>query len=87
MGVTDIADAELARLYVETGIDLSTAPAILTASELASVLSTTVESLANERCRHVGIPFVKHGRRVRYLRADVARYLIANRKQTKPALT
>ena len=80
MAVADIADAELARLYVETGIDLSELPSIMTAAELAPVLGSTVESLANERYRRVGVPYIKHGRRIRYLRADVARYLIANRK-------
>ena len=29
----------------------------------------------------MGIPYVKVGNRVRYLRVDVARYLVANRRQ------
>jgi hypothetical protein len=76
----DLAAAELSKLFVDTGIDLSTLPAIMTADVLAPVLGVTVGSLANERYRRVGLPYVKHGKRVRYLRADVARYLIANRK-------
>jgi hypothetical protein len=76
----DLAAAELSKLFVDTGIDLSTLPAIMTAEDLAPVLGVTVGSLANERYRRVGIPHIKHGKRVRYLRADVARYLIANRK-------
>jgi hypothetical protein len=76
----DLAAAELSRLFVDTGIDLSTLPAVMTADVLAPVLGVTVGSLANERYRRVGIPYIKHGKRVRYLRADVARYLIANRR-------
>jgi hypothetical protein len=73
------SDTELTKLYLDTGIDLSTLPPICTPEELAPVIRTTVGALANERYRRVGIPFIKHGRRVRYLRADVARYLAANR--------
>jgi hypothetical protein len=80
MAVADIADEALAQLYIETGVDLSQLPPIMTAAELAPALKTTVMSLANERYRRVGVPYVKHGRRVRYLRADVARYLLANRR-------
>jgi hypothetical protein len=79
MPVKDITETQLSNLYVDTGIDLSTLPAIMTADHLAPVLGVTVGALANDRYRHVGLPFVKHGKRVRYLRADVARYLIANR--------
>jgi hypothetical protein len=74
-----LSDTELMQLYVDTGIDLSTLPPICTPEELAPVIRTTVGALANERYRGVGIAYVKHGRRVRYLRADVARYLAANR--------
>jgi hypothetical protein len=74
-----ITTAELSKLYVDTGIDLSAIPPIMTPVELAPVLGVTVGSLANERYRHVGIPFIRHGSRIRYLRADVARYLIAHR--------
>jgi hypothetical protein len=73
------AAAELTNLYADTGIDLSMLPAISTAEELAPVLSTTVSALAQDRYRGRGIRYVKFGRRVRYLRADVARYLAANR--------
>jgi hypothetical protein len=77
--VKDITENQLSKLYVDTGIDLLTLPAIMTAEQLAPVLGVTAGALANDRYRHVGIPFVKHGKRVRYLRADVARYLVANR--------
>ncbi len=72
----DQADAELAKIY----IDLSQLPPIMTAAILAPALDTTVEALANERYRKTGIPYVKYQKRVRYLRVDVARYLIANRR-------
>jgi len=74
-----LADAALAELYGDTGIDLSALPTICTPEELAPVIRSTTGALANERYRHVGIPYIKHGRRVRYLRADVARYLSAHR--------
>ena len=79
MPVKDITETELSKLYVNTGIDLSTLPAVMTAEDLAPVLGVSVGALANDRYRHVGIPYTKHGRRVRYLRVDVARYLLANR--------
>jgi hypothetical protein len=79
MAVIDRTEAELSKLFIETGIDMSKLPDICTAEQLGPVLGVTVGALANDRYRHVGIPFVKHGKRVRYLRVDVARYLIANR--------
>lgn len=78
-------DADLTKLYADTGIDLSTLPAICKSEELAPVMRTTVGALANDRYRGVGIPFVRHGRRIRYLRADVARYLAANRSEATSA--
>jgi hypothetical protein len=44
-----------------------------------STLQKTVDALAQDRYRDRGIPYIRVGRRIRYLRADVARYLIANR--------
>jgi hypothetical protein len=79
MTVKDLADAELAKLFGETGIDLSACPPGMKPQELAPVIRTTVAALAQDRYRRVGIPYVKLGRRVRYMRADVARYLAANR--------
>lgn len=74
-----INEADLAKLFAETGVDLSTLGPISTSEELAPVLKTTPSALAQDRYRGVGIPYVKHGRRVRYLRSDVARYLANNR--------
>nr|WP_139813868.1 helix-turn-helix domain-containing protein [Mycobacterium simiae] len=60
---------------------MSVLPAVATARELAPLLGTTEASLAQDRYHRCGIPYVKYGRRVRYLRADVARYLAAHRTE------
>ncbi len=80
MPIAGKADAELAKLFADTGIDLSTLPTVIMPEQLATLLGTTEGSLAQERYRHTGIPYIKLNRRVRYLRADVARYLLANRR-------
>jgi hypothetical protein len=82
MAIQDVTDTELSRLFIDTGIDLSTIPAIAKARELAPVMGTTEAALAQDRYRRGGIPYVKFGRRVRYLRADVARYLAAHRSSS-----
>lgn len=76
-----IDDTELALQQVlsQTGVDLSPLPPVMTAETLAPVLDMTPEALAQDRYRRSGIPYVKLGRRVRYLRADVARYLVTHR--------
>lgn len=81
MPVKDRIESEIFKLYVDTGIDVSNLPAVMTAKELAPVLNVTVGSLANDRYRRVGVPFTKISGRVRYLRADVVRYLVANRTE------
>ena len=81
MPVKDITETQLSKLYVDTGIDLSVLPAVMTAEQLAPVLGVSVGALANDRYRRVGVPFTKHGKRVRYLRVDVARYLLAHRTE------
>jgi hypothetical protein len=78
----DIADAELTKLYNDTGIDLSPLPAIMTPAELAPAIRSSEGALAQDRYRNRGIPYICMGRRIRYARADVARYLVANRKAT-----
>lgn len=72
-------DSKLAKLCAEIGFDLNELPPIITPEQLAPFLGQTVAALANDRYRGIGPPFVKHGRRVRYMRADVARYLITHR--------
>jgi hypothetical protein len=80
----DMAEAELVDLYNRTGIDLSPLPSIMTAEELAPAIRSSVGALAQDRYRNQGIPYIKMGRRVRYVRAEVARYLLANRRATVP---
>lgn len=79
MAVADLAEAELAKLFADTGIDLSALGPVVKPQELAPIIRTTVDALAQDRYRRTGIPYVKLGRRVRYLRVDVARYLTAHR--------
>jgi hypothetical protein len=74
-----LAEIELSKLYAETGIDLTSCPSVMTAAVLGPVIGLSEGALATDRYRGGGIPYVKIGRRVRYLRADVARFLIANR--------
>lgn len=73
-------ESELLALYQETGVDFSELPPIMTAQQLVPLLGMTVDALSQDR---VGgnpiIPYVKLGRRVRYLRSDLIRYLLANR--------
>ncbi|VBA44340.1 hypothetical protein LAUMK136_05592 [Mycobacterium attenuatum] len=54
-------------------------PAVATAAQVAAVVQTTVDALAQDRYRRRGIPHVKIGSRVRYLRADVLKFLADNR--------
>ncbi|MDT5152785.1 MAG: hypothetical protein QOI01_4518 [Mycobacterium sp.] len=54
-------------------------PPLATPSQLAEILQTTVDSLAQDRYRRRGVPWTKVGGRVRYLREDVLAYLVANR--------
>jgi len=77
----DLADAELMKLYNGTGIDLTPLPAIMTAEELAPALRSSVGALAQDRYRKQGVPYIKMGRRIRYARTEVARYLMANHRR------
>jgi hypothetical protein len=54
-------------------------PAVATAVQVAKVVQTSVDALAQDRYRGRGIPHVKIGGRVRYLRADVLQFLADNR--------
>jgi hypothetical protein len=56
-------------------------PTLLTPPELARLLRTTTNSLAQDRYLGRGVPFMRHGRKVLYARADVAAYLDQNRCQ------
>lgn len=63
-------------------------PEVLTAEELppvalptqvAAVLQTSPAALANDRYLGRGVPFIRMGRRIRYLRSDVLKFLEDNR--------
>lgn len=54
-------------------------PPVAKAAQVADVVQTTVDALAQDRYRGRGIPYVKIGGRVRYLREDVLKYLADNR--------
>lgn len=56
-------------------------PALLTPAEVAHFMRTTTNSLAQDRYLGRGVPFLKHGRKVLYLRIDVLAYLERNRCQ------
>lgn len=62
---------------------LSPLPPVMTTRELAEALGLSCDSLAQDRYVHSAtgdcIPYVKIGRRVRYLREDVCRYLASKR--------
>jgi hypothetical protein len=80
---TTPAERELNALLAElaaTGIDIDAIPPVMDTEQLASLLNMTPNAVQQARYRDMGIPYVKVGNRVRYLRLDVARWLLANRK-------
>lgn len=54
-------------------------PALATPAQVAAIMQTTVDALAQDRYRRRGLPWIKVSGRVRYARADVIAYLAANR--------
>ena len=60
-------------------------PPIATPPQVAAILQTTVDALAQDRYRRRGVPWTKVGGRVRYLREDVIAYLAAHRVITHGA--
>ncbi len=68
MSITDRIESALA--------DLSP---VLTPKQLAGVLEKSTDALAQERWLGKGIPFIKYGGRIYYLRSDVAAFFAANR--------
>jgi hypothetical protein len=73
-------ESELWALLQETGLDFSELPLIMTAQVVAPLLTMTVDALSQDRVGgNPTIPYIKLGRRVRYLRSDLIRYLLANR--------
>ena len=57
-------------------------PSFLTPLELAKLLRTSPETLAQDRHNRRGIPFLKLGRKVLYERAVVEAYLRENTQKT-----
>ena len=53
---------------------------LMTPQQLAAYLGRAVASLADDRCKGVGIPYVKIQASVRYRRSAVEAYLLANTK-------
>jgi len=76
------ADAELSELFATTGIDLSVLPPVMTAGELAPAIRSSEGALAQDRYRNRGIPYTRVGRRIRYSRSLVARYLLTQHQPT-----
>lgn len=54
-------------------------PPIMTAAQLAAWLQTTPAALAQDRYLRRGVPYTRVGRRIRYLRDDVLKYLQDNK--------
>jgi hypothetical protein len=81
------SDDKIAALAAQTGVDLSALPPVMSTAQLAGLLGVTPAALAQDRyCRRAdAIPYTKIGARVRYLRADVCRYLIDHRMGSAPA--
>jgi hypothetical protein len=65
----------------DLAINLDELPAVMTPAIVAEFLHTTTNTLSQDRYLGRGLPFVKFGNRVRYLRQDVLDYLSANRVQ------
>jgi len=66
---------------VETA--LAELPPVLTPKQLAKLLGKSTDALAQERWLRKGIPFIKYGTRVYYLRSDVAAFFAANRHSSE----
>jgi hypothetical protein len=60
-------------------LTLEELPPVATPTQVAAVVQTSVDALAQDRYRRRGLPYVKISGRVRYLRADVLAHLSANR--------
>ncbi|GAB5896081.1 helix-turn-helix domain-containing protein [Mycolicibacterium mageritense] len=53
-------------------------PSLMTAKQLADYLQTTEAALAQDRYLGRGVPFTKIGKRVRYQREQVVKFLADN---------
>jgi predicted DNA-binding transcriptional regulator AlpA len=54
-------------------------PEVATARQVAELLGVPEASLAQDRYLRKGVPYIKIGKRVRYLRSDVLKYLTSHR--------
>lgn len=64
---------------LQRSIPLEVLPPVATGKHVAAVLGTSEAALSQERYLHRGIPYTRIGRRVRYLRSDVIKFLATNR--------
>lgn len=60
-------------------------PALMTTAEVADFVRASKESLNQDRYLRRGMPYVRIGRKIRYRREDVLRYLEANTFQVGAA--
>ncbi|ORV86736.1 hypothetical protein AWC11_17060 [Mycobacterium interjectum] len=60
---------------------LDALPDLITPAELAQFMRTTTNALAQDRYLGRGVPFLKHGKKVLYVRSDLEAYLERNRCQ------
>lgn len=63
---------------------MDTSKYLLTDSEVAEILHLSPQTLRMQRCRNIGIPFIRFGNKtVRYDPKDVMEYIEKNRKYPK----
>jgi len=77
--VTMISIATTIRMRGAFPMDPGLLPPLLTADQLAELLQTTPAALAQDRYQGRGVPYTRVGRRIRYLKDDVLKYLRDNR--------
>lgn len=59
-------------------------PDVATPKQTAKFVGSTVQALAQDRYLGRGLPYVRYGGRIRYLRQDVLDHLAANRVRPEP---
>lgn len=53
-------------------------PALMTTAEVAEFIRASKQSLDQDRYLNRGLPYIRIGRKIRYRREDVLKYLDAN---------
>ena len=66
---------------IDRQIPLDVLPPVSLPKQVAALIGCSEQSLTQDRYEQKGIPYTKHGSRVRYLRRDVIAFLAANRVQ------